>query len=187
MNNGWIDKENDPSRIPTYDEIIQEDEQDEEEIEKQEEFEQKHQEATAFRYLEAYVPPPSQTKCQIILMSLFNLGLIKNVKKLRERPYSYFVLLSTHVPNTRGSDQIISHPRTISDTVRRQESKRAKKREKRKEKKRKEKAQKEEELKRIKNLMKEQIQTQLKKIQEISGVNSRMPLPILSLQCSFFL
>jgi len=49
LNEGWVDKEKD--RVPSYDEIIQEDEKDLDDIDNQDEFEAKYN----FRFEEPFV------------------------------------------------------------------------------------------------------------------------------------
>ncbi|KAK9768491.1 Kinetochore protein Spc24 [Basidiobolus ranarum] len=71
-----------------------------------------------------------------------------------------------------GSTDIITHARSIDDSVRRKDNRRKEKRQAIQERKKEEKQKKMEELKRLKNLKKQEIYEKLKKIQEITGNNS---------------
>lgn len=103
LNRGYIDK--DANRVPTYEEMVGEEEvkedEDEEAVEKQEEFEKKYN----FRFEE---PGTS---------SLEGCGLVS--------PPSL----------TAGSDLIVNYPRTVAGSVRREDERRKKKRKERQERK----------------------------------------------------
>lgn len=70
-----------------------------------------------------------------------------------------------------GGDQIMSYPRDISTSVRKQDDRRKTERERKEERKEQERKQKEEEIKRLKNLKREEIMNKLRQIQEASGTN----------------
>ncbi|CAC5403926.1 KRI1 [Mytilus coruscus] len=115
--------EKDADRIPSYDEIINDGDgltDDEENVEKQEEFERKYN----FRYEE-----PDQ-------------------------------------------DFIKSFPRTIDDSVRRKESKRAERRKQLRDRKKMEKERRKEEIKQLKNMKKQEIMDKIDKLKEIAGNQS---------------
>ncbi|XP_071152404.1 protein KRI1 homolog isoform X2 [Mytilus edulis] len=117
----YLDK--DADRIPSYDEIINDGDgltDDEENVEKQEEFERKYN----FRYEE-----PDQ-------------------------------------------DFIKSFPRTIDDSVRRKESKRADRRKQLRDRKKMEKDKRKEEIKQLKNMKKQEIMDKIDKLKEIAGNQS---------------
>ena len=109
-------EESDDERIPTYDEIVNV-EEEEKELEKEETFERKYN----FRY---------------------------------EEPDQEFIK---------------SYPRTIGETVRRKDDRRAQKRQAAKEKKLKQKKKKKEELKELKNLKKKEILDKIDVIKEVTG------------------
>merc|ERR1712137_1494963 len=67
-----------------------------------------------------------------------------------------------------GGTELVSHPRDIGDSVRREDNKRKRKREQRKKKKELEKLRKEEELKRLKNIKKQEIMDRMKTIQKVT-------------------
>ena len=116
LNKRYVNDSDDDERIPTYEEIVNIDEE-EEELEKQETFERKFN----FRY---------------------------------EEPDQEFIK---------------SYPRTIGETVRRKDDRRARKRQEAKERKLKEKEKKKEELKQLKNLKKREIMDKIDLIKEVTG------------------
>lgn len=92
----------------------------------------------------------------------------ENVDKAEEFEYNF-----QHRYEEEGAERIISHPRIIEDSVRKDESSRKRKRKEREERKKAEMQVQYEEIKRLKNLKKMEMQEKLQKIREIAGYKGK--------------
>lgn len=92
----------------------------------------------------------------------------ENVDKAEEFEYNF-----QHRFEEEGADRIISHPRIIEDSVRKDESSRKRKRKEREERKKAEMQAQYEEIKRLKNLKKMEMEEKLQKIREIAGYKGK--------------